>query len=125
MTKGKRPMGKLLLAVVLALTVSAGNGLLGQSSKKQEEAGTRSVTGTVSNAAGTAVAGAVVQLKNLKTDQIRSFITKEDGSYAFHGLSTDIDYQLKADYQGASSGNRTLSVFDGRKTAVINLKLNK
>ncbi len=118
-------MGKLLLAVVLALTVSAGNGLLGQSSKKQEEAGTRSVTGTVNNAAGTAVAGAVVQLKNLKTDQIRSFITKEDGSYAFHGLSTDIDYQLKADYQGASSGNRTLSVFDGRKTAVINLKLNK
>jgi hypothetical protein len=73
----------------------------------------------------TPVDGAVVQLKNTKTLQIRSFITKQDGLYYFHGLSTDIDYELKADYQGASSPSKTLSSFDSRKEAVMNLKLNK
>jgi hypothetical protein len=39
-------------------------------------------------------------------------------------LSPDVDYELKADYQGASSSTKTLSTFDSRKTATINLKLN-
>jgi len=41
------------------------------------------------------VNGAVVQLKNTKTLQIRSFITKDDGTYHFYDLSPDIDYELK------------------------------
>jgi hypothetical protein len=85
---------------------------------------TRSVEGAVSNSDDSAVSGAVVQLKNMKTLQIRSFITKEDGTYHFFELSPDVDYELKADFRGASSGNKTLSSFDSRKKAVINLKLN-
>jgi hypothetical protein len=71
------------------------------------------------------VAKAVVQLKNAKTLQIRSFITQDDGSYHFAGLSTDVEYQLKADHEGATTSWKTLSVFNSKKTAVINLKLNK
>ena len=41
-----------------------------------------------------------MQLKNTKTFQIRSFITQEHGSYYFHGLSPDVDYELKAEFQG-------------------------
>ena len=51
-----------------------------------------------------AVVGAVVQLKDTKTLQIRSFITQDKGEYHFAGLSTNIDYELKADHDGASSG---------------------
>ena len=86
---------------------------------------TRSVQGSVTNPDDSSAIGAVVQLKNLKTLQIRSFITKEDGTYHFFELSPDVDYELKADFQGASSGPKTLSSFDSRKKAVINLKLNK
>ena len=85
----------------------------------------RSVQGVVTSATDQPVVGAVVQLKNTKTLTIRSFITKEHGSYYFHGLSPDIDYELRADYQGASSDTKTLSSFDSRKQATINLKLNK
>jgi hypothetical protein len=66
----------------------------------------------------------VVQLKNMKTLQIRSFITLDDGTYHFFELSPDVDYELKADFRGASSGTKTLSSFDSRKKAIINLKLN-
>jgi len=93
--------------------------------KKGEETNTRSVQGAVTNDAGDVVNGAIVQLKNTKSLQIRSFITKEQGTYYFHGLSPDVDYELKAEHQGAASPTRTLSSYDNRKQAVINLKLSK
>lgn len=95
----------------------------GDKKPKDEDAKTRSLTGTVKDDKDNAVDGAIVQLKDTKSLQVRSFITKEDGTYHFHGLSTDVDYQVKADRQGSSSGVRTLSVFDSRKSAIINLKL--
>ena len=65
----------------------------------------------------------MVQLKNTKTLQVRSFITQREGAYYFHGLSLDVDYELKAEFKGLSSPVRRLSVFDSRKKAVVNLKL--
>ena len=91
----------------------------------QKEGAMRSVQGSVTNPDESAAAGAVVQLKNMKTLQVRSFITLEDGTYHFFELSPDVDYELKADLKGASSGPKTLSSFDSRKKAVINLKLSK
>ena len=85
---------------------------------------TRSVEGIVTNPDESAAVGAVVQIKNMKTLQIRSFITLEDGKYRFFELSPDVDYELKADFGGATSGAKTLSSFDSRKKAIINLKLN-
>jgi hypothetical protein len=91
--------------------------------KKGEDTNVRTVQGTVTDTNDSAVEGAVVQIKNTKTLQIRSFITKEQGGYYFHGLSPDVDYELKAEKQGAVSSQKTLSSFDSRKKAVINLKL--
>lgn len=93
--------------------------------QKNENNTTRTVEGIVTNAASQPVATAVVQLKNTKTLQIRSFITQEDGTYHFAGLATDVEYQIKADRDGISTSWKTLSVFDSKKTAVINLKLKK
>jgi hypothetical protein len=103
-----------------ALLLSAG---AAWAAKKDENANIRSVQGVVTNAQGEAVNGAVVQLKNTKTLQIRSFITRDNGSYYFHGLSTDVDYELRADSDGTASGAKTLSSFDTRKQATMNLKL--
>ena len=104
-------------AVVLLLLACAPAGFA------QKESATRTVEGSVTNPDDSAAAGAVVQIKNLKSLQIRSFITKEDGTYHFFELSPDVDYELKADFKGASSGPKTLSSFDSRKKATINLKL--
>ena len=84
---------------------------------------TRSVSGIVRDERGEPVRGAAVQLKDTKTLQVRSFIPLEDGSYRFHGLSTETDYELQASHNGTVSKKRRLSVYDSRKKAVINLKL--
>ena len=114
---------RLCLSAVLVMSLVIPT--LSAQKKRDESATSRTVQGTVTAADETAVNGAVVQLKNMKTLQIRSFITKDDGTYYFNGLSTDIDYELKADYQGASSRTKTLSSFDDRKQAIVNLQLNK
>lgn len=95
----------------------------GDKPKKDDEGKTRSLSGVVRDESDNVVDGAIVQLKDTKSLQVRSFITKEDGNYHFHGLSADVDYQVKAERSGASSSVKTLSVFNSQKAAVINLKL--
>lgn len=115
------------LAAVLSLTLctSAYGQLFQGDKKKREDTNTRTVKGVVMDASDTPVNGAVVQMKDTKTLQVRSFITQDAGQYHFAGLSTNVDYEFKADHQGASSGTKTLSTFDSRREAVINLKLDK
>ena len=96
-----------------------------QQNKNSEDPNTRSLTGTVTDPGGGPVAGATVQLKDTKSLQIRSYVTKDDGTYHFAGLSTNIDYDIKAEHDGTSSDTKHLSNFDTHKTAVIDLKLKK
>jgi hypothetical protein len=119
---GTRNHHAIVLALTLLVCVSPG---LAQKSRKGDDQTSRSVQGSVTSAEDAPVAGAVVQLKNTKTLQIRSFISKDDGSYYFNGLSSDVDYELRAEYQGSSSSTKTVSSFDSRKAVTINLKLNK
>src|SRR5437867_240195 len=92
-----------ILAVLLAICFSSA--VFSQKSKP-EDAKLRMISGTVTDAQDNAVNGAVVQLKNSKTLQVRSFITQDQGAYQFHGLDPNVDYSLKAEYQGASSQSR-------------------
>jgi len=87
------------------------------------QGGTRSVEGIVYQADDQPAAGAAVQLKNLKTLQVRSFIADENGAYQFHGLSRDVDYELKAQHEGRWSEPKTLSALDSKAKAVIHLKM--
>ena len=113
-------------AIILALFFTCfASAILAFDKKDKDEEKLRMVQGAVTDAQGEPIAGAVVQIKNAKTLQVRSFITQANGAYQFHGLDPNIDYSLKADSQGATSGWKTLSSFDSRKQPVINLKVEK
>jgi len=116
------PMTKIAALLLGILLITAPAGL----AQKKKDPPTRSVNGTVTTSDNKLAVGAVVQLKDTKTKVVRSFYTVPDkpGEYYFHGLSPDIDYELSATFQGAASNTRTLSVYDSRKEAVIDLKLN-
>jgi hypothetical protein len=111
----------VMAAFLFAITIPAS----AQRKDAREQANMRTVQGVVTDGKDNPLSGAVVQLKDSKTLQIRSFITREDGKYFFNGLSTEIDYELKADHEGKSSDTRTLSSFDSRKQAVMNLRIDK
>ena len=108
-----------LVACILALSAPVAS----PQKKKGEDQNVRSVQGVVEDPRGNLVEGAVVQLKNTKSLQVRSFITLREGNYYFHGLSPNAEYELKAEFKDQASSVRRLSVFDSRKTAIVNLKL--
>lgn len=86
---------------------------------------TRAIEGVVLSAAGAPAAGAIVLLKDSKTLQVRSYIAQPDGKYHFYGLSTDVNWQLRAEAGGMTSKTRTVSVFDSHEKVRLNLKLDK
>jgi len=57
--------------------------------------------------------------------QVRSYIAQNDGQYHFFGLSTDVNYSLRAEGQGKTSKVKTVSVFDSHKRVKLDLKLTK
>lgn len=85
----------------------------------------RSIEGTVLTSAGAPAPGAIVLLKNGKTLQVRSFIAQQDGGYRFYGLSTDTNWELRAQANGMTSKTKTVSVFDSHTTVRIQLKLDR
>ncbi len=92
--------------------------------KPKKDDGMRMVSGVVRDAEDKLKDGAVVKLKDTKSLSIRSYITKPDGEYSFQGLSVGIDYELRAETrEGDASQTKILSVYDNRREAVMNLKL--
>ena len=110
---------RLLLPVLILCLVAPA---MVQAAAKEPQL--RSVQGIVTDAQENPLTKAVVQLKNTKTLQVKSFYTDEKGSYRFHGLDPDVDYEVKAEYGNASSGPRKITSFDSRREVIINFKLD-
>jgi hypothetical protein len=104
----------LLAAALLAACVSAAGA---------QESASRTLVGQVTNNSDQPVADAVVYLKNTKDVSVKSYITDKDGRYRFSALSPTTDYEVHAEHQGRRSDTKTLSSFDNRKQATINLRL--
>jgi hypothetical protein len=110
------------VAIVIAFTMSAP----AQDKKnKKEEATLRILQGTVFDQEDKPVVGAVVQLKDVRTLQMRSYISKENGEYHFSSLKIDDDYEVEARNKNMTSGPKKISIFDNRKIVIQNLKADK
>jgi hypothetical protein len=118
-------MTKRTLAV--ALTIAFAFSAFGQSDKqsKKEAATLRMLQGTVYDKDDKPVVGAVVQLKDVRTLQMRSYISKENGEYHFSSLKIDDDYEVEAKNKDLTSGPKKISIFDNRKIVIQNLKADK
>lgn len=116
-------LSKRLTYAAVLFCIVAGAALARNQSKQTFDTTTRAVAGVVSDPRGKPASGAVVLLKDTRTLQIRSYVTKEDGVYRFLGLSANDEYELRAQRNGVTSNAKTLSQFDGRKQAKIDLKL--
>lgn len=118
---------KFLLYLVVLAAAAARCGAQAQPPVVGQTGGiaVRSIEGTVLNTSGSPVPGAIVLLKDTKTLQVRSFIAQPDGKYHFYGLSTDINYELRAEANGMTSPRKMVSVFDSHRVVRLNLKLKK
>ena len=81
----------------------------------------RTVLGTVTDPGGRPLKSAVVQLENLSTLRVRSFVTSEAGTYRFRRLSPNVDYSVKAQFGGRWSSTELVSRFDLKNEIKIDL----
>ena len=119
-------MTKLFRIALLSLAALAVSGAVVSwaAPEKKKESTLRTLEGYVYGQGDTPLPAAVVYLKNTKTLAVKSLYASDDGSYRFNALSPNTDYEIFAEYKGKRSDTKTLSSFDSRTQARINLKID-
>jgi hypothetical protein len=115
------PRTSRFVALLLILPLLAASPAYAQGAK--HEAQLKTVRGVVVDKSDNPVPTGVVFLKNVRTNQVRSYIADNQGNYRFSGLDPNSDYELHAEKDGAKSQTRNISSFDTRMDIVLNLKL--
>jgi hypothetical protein len=113
---------QFLAALALILFVSP-LGAAGPPQNPNRDAQLKTVRGLVLDKSDNGVSTAVVVLKNVRSNQVRSYIADQQGNYRFSGLDPNADYELYAEKDGANSQVRNISSFDARTDIVLNLKI--
>ena len=108
---------------VAALTIFFAVAVNAQNNKHAPQL--KTVRGVVMDKTENAVNGAVVFLKNIHSNQVRSNITNEQGNYRFSGIDPNAEYELYAEKDNTKSQTRNISSFENRVDIVLNLKLER
>jgi protocatechuate 3,4-dioxygenase beta subunit len=110
----------LVCAAIVALSCAMGAAVRAQDQGPE----LRTVHGTVIDKAENPVSSAIVYLKNMKTQTVKTYITREDGLYRFSGLDPNDDYQVYAEHNDMVSSTREVSSYDSRRDIDFQLKLS-
>jgi protocatechuate 3,4-dioxygenase beta subunit len=98
---------------------------LANAQEKKGELQLRTVRGTVLDKDENPVASAVVYLKNVKSQAVKTYISDDTGHYRFSGLDPNVDYEIHAEHGDLMSPTRTVSSFDSRRDIDMPLKLTR
>jgi hypothetical protein len=90
--------------------------------KKDKNAG-RLLYGKVLDGRDNPVVNAVVYLTNTRTRAVKTYIVNQDGTYRFPALSSAVDYEVYAQFNGHKSDTKSVSQFDDRSEVYIDLRI--
>lgn len=105
------------ILLVFSLAVSAAP------DKKDKQVG-RLLFGKVLDPQDNPVPDAVVYVTNTRTRAVKTYIVGKDGSYRFPALSSAIDYEVYAQFNGKKSDTKSVSQFDDRSQVYLVLKVD-
>ena len=112
-----------VVAVVCALLVALGAVSSVAADKKDKTVG-RLLYGKVLDPQDNPLPDAVVYVTNTRTRAVKTYIVGPDGTYRFPALSTAVDYEVYAQYNGHKSDTKSVSQFDDRSQVYVDLKVN-
>ena len=91
--------------------------------KKDKQVG-RLLFGKVLDPQDNPVPDAVVYVTNTRTRAVKTYSVGKDGSYRFPALSSAIDYEVYAQFDGKKSDTKSVSQFDDRSQVYLVLKVD-
>lgn len=80
----------------------------------------RTLSGTVTSTSHEPIRGAIVELRNVTSNVMVSYLTDANGRYSFKRLNGNVDYDVHVVYRGRHSASRSISKFDSHMSKVIN-----
>ena len=116
---------RLVTAVLIAVCVLVALGSVAHASPdKKDKAVGRLLYGKVLDRQDNPVPNAVVYLTNTRTRAVKTYIIGPDGMYRFPALSTAVDYEIYAQYNGHKSETKSVGQFDDRPQVYLDLKID-
>lgn len=112
-----------VVALACALLVALGAVSSVAADKKDKTVG-RLLYGKVLDPQDNPLPDAVVYVTNTRTRAVKTYIVGPDGTYRFPALSTAVDYEVYAQYNGHKSDTKSVSQFDDRSQVYVDLKVN-
>ncbi len=109
--------------IVLLLFVFLAAAAVG--AQKKGDLQLRVVRGTVLDKDENPAPSAIVYLKNVKSQAVKTYIADDKGQYRFSGLDPNVDYEIHAEQKDLMSPVRTVSSYDSRSDIDMPLKLTK
>jgi len=88
---------------------------------KKKDAPLKTVHGVVMNKNEDPLAGAIVFLKNMQNNSVKTSFADDSGNYRFSGLDPNTDYEIHAEFKGDESPTKRLSSLDSRRDIGLNL----
>lgn len=67
---------------------------------------------------------AVVYVTNTRSRAVKTYIVGKDGGYRFPALTSAVDYEVYAQFNGHKSDTKSVSQFDDRSQVYLVLKIN-
>ncbi len=92
--------------------------------EKEAQTPGRLLTGRVVDKQDNVLPNAIVYVTDTRSRAVKTYIVGPDGNYRFPALSTTVDYEVYAQYNGRSSDTKRISQFDDRKLLNIILKID-
>ena len=83
----------------------------------------RTLTGTVTDTSHEPIRGAVVELRNGKSNEVISYLTDASGHYDFKRLDGNTDYDVWVLYRGRHTPTHSISKFDSHMAKVIDFTI--
>ena len=117
----KRLLAGIVVACALLVLLGA---VSGASPDKRDKTVGRLLFGKVLDPQDNPLPDAVVYVTNTRTRTVKTYIVGPDGTYRFPALSTAVDYEVYAQYQGRKSDTKSVSQFDDRSQVYLDLKVN-
>lgn len=120
------PLRSVIQGVVVCCLVLMALGTVASASpdKKGDKQVGRLLFGKVLDTDDNPLPDAVVYVTNTRTRAIKTYIVGKDGAYRFPALTTAVDYEVYAQFNGHKSETKSVSQFDDRSQVYIVLKIN-
>jgi protocatechuate 3,4-dioxygenase beta subunit len=83
----------------------------------------RTLSGRVTDTSNEPIRGAVVELRNERSNEVVTYITDASGNYNFKRLEGNSDYDVRVLFRGRHSATRTISKFDSHMAKVLNFSV--